>query len=168
MGYSHYYSTEKCDQKTWNKFITDCKVLYKNMPKEHNGDILLLNGCFKYKAAQFNKDRIWFNGGSCVARRLGRLDGDKIWVDVDKNDLGHETFSIIRKNRETFNSCKTARKPYDLMVMAVLILYKYYFPKVKISSDGDEEDWKPAVTLVANYFPDIALDFNISNYLKEE
>ena len=40
-----------------------------------------------------------------------------------------------------FRSCKTAYRPYDLTVTAVLIALKHHFPVSEISSDGEEKDW---------------------------
>jgi hypothetical protein len=78
----------------------------------------------------------------------------------------HETFILykqlpktrIKGNKEKyhFDFCKTARKPYDIMVCACLILYKHYFPnEVWISSDGNinEGEWKDAFELIAYVFP---------------
>lgn len=55
-------------------------------------------------------------------------------------DESHETF-IIRRKDLTWDFCKTARKPYDAVITAVLILARYTFPDFSVSSDGDWEDW---------------------------
>lgn len=116
-------------------------------------DPLLLNGCFKYKNATFNKNEVCFNGSGTTKREKS----GKHWVDVlcdkpEHNNLGHETFNLTRKyvNESTF--CKTARKPYDLMVTACLLLYKYYFPHVTIETDGTEDDWSEAYKFIASVF----------------
>lgn len=76
---------------------------------------------------------------------------------------GHETFMITREEFGEF--CKTARKPYDTIVTAILIAAKLIFKNdIDISSDGDNEDWnegrklfedaisiKPTVTIVGDY-----------------
>ena len=50
-----------------------------------------------------------------------------------------------------FNFCKTARKSYDKYVVACLILAKLCFGNdVKISSDGDLEDWEEGKELIEN------------------
>jgi len=165
MGYTHSLdrnNKKDHDQETWNMFIADCKKLYKNMP-EHSlsaggsfGDMpLLLNGCFKYKNAVFNKDMVYFNGSGTTERVRS---GDH-WVDAlcdtpEHNNLGHETFSIYRKNygENACSFCKTARKPYDLMVTACLLLYKYYFNSASITTDGTEDDWSEAYKFIASVF----------------
>lgn len=177
MGFSHYYRRplkKDHDQETWNKFIADCKTLYKNMP-EHSTcagnegiEPLILNGCWYYKNPQFNKSTVHFNGaGSKTRIKKQSTDGKWRWEDTNvaeaNENLDHETFVLNRKARklekyekddeDIFDCCKTARKPYDLMVCACLILYKYYFPYVQISSDGNEEDWKPAWEFIAKALP---------------
>ena len=85
------------------------------------------------------------------------------WRD-DPLDAEHETFSVYRKHEKPkhahhdekiqFGFCKTARKPYDVMVVACLILYKYYFRKdVEISSDGDLDDWQKGFLFLAAVLP---------------
>ena len=79
-------------------------------------------------------------------------------------DDGHETFCITRKKRDlydyekqdsiqdaymhdksgggVFNFCKTAHKPYDKYVVAVLCaIYRVQRDIMNISSDGNTADW---------------------------
>ena len=50
--------------------------------------------------------------------------------------------------------CKTAHRPYDLMVCSCLLLYRAHFPKqVKVRSLGDLEDWMEAIQFVSDYVP---------------
>lgn len=71
-------------------------------------------------------------------------------------DEGHETFLITRKRpdnppydpdaKESFDFCKTARKPYDLAVCLVLLSMKRHAPRnVRIASDGEwDHEWTEA------------------------
>lgn len=167
MGFSHYYTIKKeIEQEVWNEFLKSVKKLYKNMPEHSHssGDYfsdmpLALNGCWKYEKPQFTEEQIYFNGSNGL-KRLQRHNGfdskgkkkDVEWLDAkhsnnEWNDLGHETFVLSRKGCEEF--CKTARKPYDIMVQAVLIIAKYYFESnISIGSDGDMEDWREAIKFV--------------------
>lgn len=140
MGFTHYFGghAKSHPQKKWDAFIKDCRKLYKNMPEHslsagghYSNEPLLLCGVSDSDAPEFSKDRILFNG--C-------------------GDLGHETFHLSRKASEG-DFCKTARKPYDLMVTACLVLYKAYFPKVGIGSDGDIADWQEAFKFIAETLP---------------
>jgi len=45
------------------------------------------------------------------------------------------------ENGLLFQSCKTAYRPYDLTVTAVLIALKHHFSICEISSNGKEKDW---------------------------
>ena len=52
---------------------------------------------------------------------------------------GCEDFYLTRKDQSEL--CKTARKPYDKYVVAVLMLAKMHFgTRIKFSSDGDPDD----------------------------
>lgn len=71
-----------------------------------------------------------------------------------EGDNGHENLVLSRTPKE-FEFCKTNRKPYDLLVVATLVLYKYHFPKkVEISSDGGNEVWRKSYGLIAKALPD--------------
>jgi len=176
MGYTHYWQVpgKEYDQKTWDTFIKDCKTLYKRMPAVDLsnygvGDVqpLLLNGCYAHKNAVFSKSKICFNGTYTTKRRQITENKNKYWEDIlgkDDPALGHETFIVLRKvgsvdqviedgDPRHFSFCKTARKPYDLMVTACLILYKHYFPEVRISSDGDIDEWKESFKFIAEVLP---------------
>lgn len=185
MGYTNYYRrpAKAHEQEAWNAFYKACKELYKNMPEhshsagDHYPDaILFLTGCNAYKHPQFNKERVLFNGGVPGERtKTSNKYGQSNWDgyqhtdparEAEDNELAHETFSLTREYVDAFAFCKTARKPYDLMVKACLILYKYFFPYVTISSDGDEEDWMDAKKFVAAVHPTIALkSFLSGNFL---
>lgn len=58
---------------------------------------------------------------------------------------GHEAF-ILRESLKLMAGdslfCKTARKPYDVLVTASLCILKHYLPGVfDVNSDGDYPDW---------------------------
>ena len=89
----------------------------------------------------------------------GRLSGYSVHTKVNDylglefngtKDNGHETFSLRdhwNKN-EAFNFCKTASKPYDVAVVACLIVLKHYMGElVDVSSDGDASDWDAGLQL---------------------
>lgn len=137
MGYSHYFENKghKDDEQNFLKVLADAKKLYDNMP-EHSESA---GGYYKDKPLElfdyrgigkpvFHTTEITFNGD-------------------DYKDLSHETFSVFPHPFHDF--CKTARKPYDLMVCAVLISMKKHMVNFTYSSDGigtvgSTDDWKPA------------------------
>jgi hypothetical protein len=62
---------------------------------------------------------------------------------------GQASYDKKSKKRILFDACKTAQKPYDICVVACLILAKIHFGEnIKISSDGDLADWEEGVKLV--------------------
>ena len=84
----------------------------------------------------------------------------------------HETFTLDRampppnltdrlpEKDHFFSFCKTAQKPYDLMVMCVLLVANALEPDViTYATDGAESDWQPAVDLV-NKVCNLDVSFN--------
>ncbi len=78
-----------------------------------------------------------------------------------KNNQGHEAFYLNTQiclaalNWEQFETrpfCKTARKPYDIAVVAALIQFQKHFPEAKIHSDGSTNDWKDGFELCQYLF----------------
>ena len=64
----------------------------------------------------------------------------------------HETF-FVSADGVDFNFCKTAQKPYDTAVTALLILAKKIFgDNIKISSDGDWSDWESGQLLYESVY----------------
>lgn len=80
----------------------------------------------------------------------------EITADVIRfNGIGqdsHETFHISRQPGG-FNFCKTAQKPYDEVVTAVLLRAKDYFGDgLTLASDGTWEEWLPGRDLYWSIF----------------
>ena len=85
---------------------------------------------------------------------------------VEGRDLAHETLywagvPTHPKHREGesnyFNFCKTAMKPYDAVVTAILIRAKsIYGSCVEISSDGGWGDWQAGRDLYQQVFGEVA------------
>lgn len=99
-----------------------------------------------------NEAREIINYATSRGVRIADGMGDTLgaWV-VDENrvqfngyDKGaHETFTFEREADLNFNFCKTAQKPYDVVVTACLIALKNaYGESVSISSDGEWSEWK--------------------------
>lgn len=137
MGYTHYFENKghKDDKENFLKVVADAKKLYENMPEHsesaggyHSEDPLKLCGGNGDGEPIFNENMIVFNGDA-------------------EHDLDHETFAVFPKKFKDF--CKTNRKPYDLMVCAVLLSMKRHMVNFTYSSDGirtvgGTKDWEPA------------------------
>jgi hypothetical protein len=174
MGYTNYWTIKKeITQETWAKIVEDCKKLYENLPEysESAGGYyldapLILNGGGYYQKPQFTKKHILFNGGSCPTKDRVK-DERGYWFDNNNKDLGHEIFDLTPLPRarawdsslDGFGFCKTARKPYDLMVKACLLICKEYLGDgIEISCDGDDEDWKPAIAFILSTLDRVSPD----------
>lgn len=135
MGYTHYlYRKGDFTQKQWEKISLETFAVLDHC--RENGVVLAR----EYDSPESGNpevtpDHIRFNG----------------WKDG-----GHETFLVTRERppvplwdpdaKESFDFCKTARKPYDLAVCLVLISMKRHAPKsVRIETDGDwDSEWVEA------------------------
>lgn len=111
----------------------------------------------------------WF-AGNLVSQRVAPLDnstgkgsGSYESVVIDRNyEIRDYQKNDPPKDGLYFECCKTAYRPYDLTVTAVLIALKHYFPECRISSDGEEKDWLDGKFLCNNLLG-YGLDFNIDN-----
>jgi len=126
MGYTHYwYRKESLDEKQFEDMVSDFQKIQEHLdvdiagPMGNNHPIML-------------PGEIHFNG---------------------REDDSHETFSIervfpkrsysIERDGKQFAFCKTAYKPYDIAVVCILIIAKHMFDKdIKVSSDGNDMDWR--------------------------
>ena len=128
MGYTHYWTqTRDFTTLEWAELAKGFFALIANRPP----DLAL---CAEHLGEEpfFDMNEPWFNG-------IG--------------DEGHETFTLQRQ-RTGFDFCKTAQKPYDLMVCAMLLYVENKIPGVlEISSDGDEKDWHDAWKFLGETFP---------------
>jgi len=142
MGYTHYWTPKRFTQLQWREYTTATKKLHANLPKSTD------------TAGGYHKnDPLEIAGGNGDGNPVF---SERTMVDFNgKDELGHETFRIYadyQKNHGDF--CKTARKPYDLLVVACLIA-AYRILNFRFSSDGfrpDEtcEDLQPAIDFYNN------------------
>lgn len=89
-----------------------------------------------------------------VASRIGIAGGDglgppetnshRVLLNGCRPGLDHETFHLCRD--AVSDCCKTARKPYDIVVTACLA-YMASTWGYDASSDGDVEDWEAGTEL---------------------
>lgn len=115
----------------------------------------------------------WESIGSAafaIADNQGSIIDLPIFVSDDEiqfNGIGedaHEDFYLTRIKRDRypyetdaditegmFSFCKTARKPYDAAVCAVLAFVETIAPDaISVSSDGDVCDWRPGLDILIN------------------
>lgn len=123
MGYTHYwYGNRPFTAAEWMNIQSDAHKLLNPQPIK-----VLLEYDQPGTVPEIANDVIAFNG-----------DGDE----------GHETFWFQREP-DDFQFCKTAAKPYDVLVTAMLIVSHKRAPDaLRISSDGGIEDWADGLALV--------------------
>jgi len=143
MGYTHYWKLKTVPEnykEQFPKVITEVQMLIERMPTNSetagghfNEDKVILRGGDGTGKPDISKERICFNG-----------DG--------KKGLDHETFHIeFNQEPFEFDFCKTARKPYDQAVCLCLLSLANHIDGFEFSSDGDKEDWQPAIDFYLNY-----------------
>ena len=136
MGYTHYFNhNREATQDEWDQLVEGTKALFEALP---DGVVIAEEYDKPHLPPIANAQEIRFNG-------------------VD--DLGHETFLLEPHAPGNFTFCKTARKPYDLVVCGVLILAHDIAPGLlRIDSDGGIEDgWGEALEWTRAVFNDPSL-----------
>lgn len=110
----------------------------------------------------------WF-AGTLVSQRVAPLDNmsgkgsgsyESVYIERSLKFEDNRYKPEPDKNGNYFECCKTAYRPYDLAVTAVLIALKHYFPECTISSDGEDKDWLDGQFLCNNLLG-YGMDFNI-------
>lgn len=123
MGYTHYFEQNvPATTEQWKSITDDVRLLFgrcHSLPIQRESD--------DPGPPEISDSRIWFNG-------IG--------------DDGHESF-VVPKESYRFQFCKTAEKPYDTAVTAVLLLMHHHAPGCwDIRSDGSADEWAPGVDLI--------------------
>ena len=135
MGYTHYFTFKK------TKTVAEAWALEKKYQRA-------IRACQKliYNYAQNNGGLSGYNAHS----KPGAYGG--ISVNGSREN-GHEDFVLAKTLAENYQSdfwgfCKTAQKPYDIVVVACLIILKHYLGEyIDVNSDGDAPDWVPGLML---------------------
>jgi hypothetical protein len=161
LGYTHYhYQKPVLNQKKFDRFS---EAVNKLLESDEAKQLLALESDNEFAPASVTNQEVRFNG---------------------KGEDGHETFLFKRETKVAdyqedkkmaFSFCKTARKPYDKYVVACLIVAKIIFGKdVKISSDGEIENWQEGKGLVEKVMNSTVVisqnkdgNFEIQSTLKE-
>ncbi len=87
-------------------------------------------------------------GGNCM---FEPFIFKKINISKSKTLLYEEDH--ITKQFPHFSSCKTSFKPYDIVVMMVLIIIRHHLKNnVYIKSDGDINNWNDAISIIKYFF----------------
>lgn len=122
MGYTHYWTQTR---DFTPEEMGDIAASVRRIITEAPCDIVGWDG-EEDTPPDLTKERIAFNG---------------------RGENQHETFGFIAMRAgDGWVCCKTARKPYDVVVTACLTLLQANYG-FEVSSDGDVEDWEAGVKL---------------------
>ncbi len=140
MGYTHYWRQHRdLSQEEWTKITEVVKVLFANLPEYAAGERLSLGD---WEGDQeigpiINDERIIFNGAP------EPLEHETFQLNRTKRNL--YSYESTNESESVFDFCKTAHKPYDIVVCAVLIVTNTKYPDAwTITSDGTKSHWLPA------------------------
>ena len=127
MGYTIYFEQNRnFTTQEWGDIRAACIPMFNRLKQIKGGNGL---------------GRPWLGNGFII------FNGD-----ASKGE-DHETFHLSKVGAG-FQFCKTARKPYDRFVKAVLVIANYYAPgALKVTCDGDDEDdcWTEGVRIATLY-----------------
>ncbi|KAJ5951831.1 uncharacterized protein N7479_010244 [Penicillium vulpinum] len=133
MGYTHYYAIIGWDTPEWQKAWAQ---LIKDVPNIIKEARVPLSGPTE------DDDKI-----TPVVTDLE----DGIYLNGIRGNA-HELFRLCQPGTWTF--CKTAQKPYDVVVSSILLRIWMLAPKnLDLGSDGGYEDWADARDLCATLWP---------------
>lgn len=122
MGYSHCFEEKRISWDQWEFFVERVEEILRHKP-----DGLELDVDISMKPSDAY---ISING-------IDEGQHENLFIDQEGNGHGSRGFAF----------CKTARKPYDIIVGSILIVYDQMFSDGKkgnpgyVSSDGWMEDW---------------------------
>lgn len=155
MGYTHYWRQRRdILVAPWSEIMQAATCIVEQT--KLGGVPLAWESDEPQRAPEITKDAIRFNG---------------------VGDDGHETFMLMRKRRKpeykgddpAFNFCKTAQKPYDVAVVAILAYVDSLYGELfDVSSDGDPPDWEAGVALARKAVPTKANQIQIPRAVRSE
>jgi hypothetical protein len=122
MGYTHYWSWGAfIDEKNYKAAMSDCRKIIRNSP------VPLAS---------------WNCKGKPILRNGFNFNG--------VGEEGHENFSMaVEPDRDAWGFCKTASKPYDVVVVACLCAMQDRLGRkaFEVTSDGDAHEWEDGKAL---------------------
>ena len=149
MGYTHYwyYTSKPTDTDGMKEVKRELLILKKLLPENtetaggyFSDEPLIIKNWEGKGYPEILDDEVAFNGDASRGH-----DHESF---VFKIEEGHE-----RK----FHFCKTARKPYDFFVCLALLSMVKNLEGIEISTDGDEQDWQPAINFYEQHIGKIKL-----------
>lgn len=147
MGYAHYWTRkDSFTDHEWRTITVSFGLIVE--AAIHRGISL---------SADNDLSRISAHGRLRQAWQIKTASGPALAINgVDTQR--HETFQITQdvapiepwmvENIYAQESCKTSRKPYDLVVTAMLSWLEHHFPdRIEVFSDGTLDEWREGIDL---------------------
>lgn len=139
MGYTHYWTFQQPKrgdaakvEALYQKAVKDCAKIIRTYYEANGG----LSGYTAHTP-------IGTYGGLLVNGK-----GDDAHEDFSLREHFKQNFATTFYREPGFNFCKTARKPYDVVVTACLIVLKHRLGDyIDVSSDGYQHDWEAGLEL---------------------
>ena len=147
--------------KAFKAIAKDIEKALANLPESYQDEPLLIRDGDGKGEPHITDTIIRFNGDESTG------------MDHETFDLGLFDMSFNYDQEEmskdgVFSFCKTARKPYDLLVCVSLMVAKHHLgADFKISSDGDLAEWQDAIDFYEELFKRKAPK-QLMNYFKKE
>ena len=155
MGYTHYYTRDKRNVGTaeqYGRLALDAKAIIA----EARAQGLEICGAWGEGEPEFTEAYFALNG----SEKDGLAYEGFAWEGAPEQPDHQRKYKrgTVQEN-EIFDFCKTAQKPYDAVVTAILIRAKViYGDIVDIGSDGDwETDWQAGRDLYEKVFGEPAV-----------
>jgi len=152
MGYTHYWGRDGSNlgsAEMFGRLALDAKKIIAQAERE---GIRICNG-FGRGEPDFNEAFFALNGNTDAILPDGRDEAHEgfVW-------FGTPTFSVWEIGQtHTFDFCKTAHKPYDAVITAILIRAKdIYGDCLDVSSDGVWSEWQTGRELYERVFGEVA------------
>ena len=153
MGYTHYWDLKKPTADTREQVKTafaEVAILFDKLPQSSTS-----------AGGYYVDEKLRLFGGNGAGKLL--INDEALIFNGDaKQSLDHETFYFDITNLSEFNFCKTARKPYDFAVCVALLAMANHIDGFTFSSDGDLEDWKPAIDFYNTHIGYISEDLKLN------
>ncbi len=155
MGYTHYWTREgDFTDEEWKDVRRDVRMICATAKV---GGIVLRDGMGEgdepvWQGAEHGGEELLLNGDG-----MEGLDHETFWLSqkAPREGEGHLPF------------CKTARKPYDAVVVAILCyLETVWSGRCRASSDGDEDEWKDGLALARRALPERAAELAVPKGVK--
>ena len=151
MGYTSYWNmTRNISERNFKKLTSDMKKIeaFVESITEPTKAFSLHHANGEGNGVLYYSDQFCFNGDANIG-------------------ADHESMHIRLGANDSWTFCKTARKPYDLAVCLILISLKYHIRSTRVSSDGDNADWKHSFELWEKIFPKRNVMFRFKEWEKD-